>query len=407
MELEPFQELIRLTGVSHANFVGYSENMTPISILCLYLATPAALHLRMEQVEPLPASWRGLMLDLQALRNLSRTDNQASGLQPAYKKALARLEKLSNPNADDLAERGGLLIRLGRIDLALGFLRGANAQKPDHPAIMAHLATAMTLANDLVGAEAVLVLASTNRPASWHLTELAHLTMIRKRLKQNVATPEQPATALATLQDLMLSFPADARLMWQASETATAMGDQNNAIRLLDIATGELGLRDPAALRRREALRSGQHEKHAPAPPFRSYRPLAPLVNEVELPPIDGGVQPLPWPLSASARPGNRGFQFPAPLKGLQGKRVRVVGYAQFLGDEPGEAPFLLVEQPFGCWWCERPDLSGQFLVELSDGEILIPTRDSLVVEGILELNANDPERHPLQIKNAKARTQP
>jgi hypothetical protein len=84
-----------------------------------------------------------------------------------------------------MAERGGLLIRLGRIDQALGFLRGANAQKPDHPAIMAHLATAMTLANDFAGAEAILVLAANNRPASWRLTELAHLAMVRQRLKRN------------------------------------------------------------------------------------------------------------------------------------------------------------------------------------------------------------------------------
>ena len=396
-----------MAGVHLADFAGYSENMSPISFLCLYLATPAALHLRMEQVEPLPASWRGLMLDLQALRNLARQNDQSTGLSPAYTKALLRLENLRGPTADDMAERGGLLIRLGRIDQALGFLRGANAQKPDHPAIMAHLATAMTLANDFAGAEAILVLAATNRPASWRLTELAHLAMVRQRLKRNAVLAEQPSASLANLQELMLSFPADSRLMWQASETAAAMGDQTNAIRLLDIATGELGLRDPAALRRREALRSGMHEKHAPAPAFRSYRPLAPLAPEVELPAMEGGAQPLPWSLSASARPGNRGFQFPPLLKGLQGKRVRVVGYAQFLGDEPGEAPFLLIEQPFGCWWCERPDLSGQFLVELSDGEILVPTRQAVVVEGILELNSNDPEQHPLQIRNAKARSEP
>jgi hypothetical protein len=231
--------------------------------------------------------------------------------------------------------------------------------------------------------------------------------MVRQRLRRNAVLAEQPSASLANLQELMLSFPADSSLMWQASETAAAMGDQTNAIRLLDIATGELGLRDPAALRRRETLRSDMHEKHAPAPAFRSYRPLAPLAPEVELPAMEGGAQPLPWSLSASARPGNRGFQFPPLLKGLHGKRVRVVGYAQFLGDEPGEAPFLLIEQPFGCWWCERPDLSGQFLVELSDGEILVPTRQAVVVEGILELNSNDPERHPLQIRNATARAQP
>jgi hypothetical protein len=43
----------------------------------------------------------------------------------------------------------------------------------------------------------------------------------------------------------------------------------------------------------------------------------------------------------------------------------------------------------------------------LSDGEILVPTRQAVVVEGILELNSNDPEQHPVQIRNATARAQP
>lgn len=361
----------------------------------------------MEQLEPLPASWRGLVLDLQALRNLARGDNLAAGLRPVYSQELSRLEKQNSPDANDLAEIGGLLIRLGNIDRALGFLRGANARNPDHPAILAHLATAMTLVSDFTGAEAILVLAAKNRHASWQQTEIAHLTLVRQRLKRNSAMPDLPNVSLATLQELMLSFPADPRLMWQASEMAAAMGDQTNAIRLLDIATGELGLREPTALRRRVELRRNGHDNHEPAAAFRSYRPLAPLAIEVPLPAADMGVQPLPWSLGASVRQGNRGFQFPALLKGLQGKRVRVVGHAQFLGDEPGEAPFLLVEQPFGCWWCERPDLSGQFLVDLAEGEILVPTRNPVVVEGILELNANDPERHPLQIRNATARTEP
>ena len=52
----------------------------------------------------------------------------------------------------------------------------------------------------------------------------------------------------------------------------------------------------------------------------------------------------------------------------------------------------------------KRPDLSGQVLVDLAEGEVLVPTRRQLTLEGLLELNATDPERHPIQIRDAKIR---
>ena len=393
----PFPEAFH--GVC-AGYSGFMRLLIAVSLLLLAMPAPAALHLSMEVLEPLPASWRGTTLDLQSLRLAGNPASGETGLRPSYMRALARLEKAVSPSADEDADRGGLLIRLGRPEQALAFLRGANARHPDHPRVMAHLATAMSVLNDHAGAEAVLLAARASLPPGWRAVESAHLALARHR-KGGGTTPF-PITDTATLQELMLSFPGDGRLMADASAVALASGDLPAAIRLLEIATGELGVRDPAALRKRGELLSGRHPAHRdPAKP-RSYRPLAPLAVDVDLPPAENGVQPLPWTVPGASRPGSRGYQFPEALKGLRGKRVRMVGYGQFLGDEPGEAPFLLVEQPFGCWWCERPDLSGQVLVDLAEGEVLVPTRRQLTLEGVLELNATDPERYPIQIRDAK-----
>lgn len=360
----------------------------------------AALHLPMEVLEPLPASWRGLALDLQALRLVANPAAGETGLRPAYLRALARLEKADSPGPEEDAVRGGLLLRLGRPEHALAFLRGANARHRDHPRVMAHLATAMSALNDHAGAEAVLLAARPFVPPDWRQVESAHLAWARHR-KGLAATPV-PIAGTATWQELMLSFPADGRLLADGAVIALASGEQAAAKRLLEVATGELGLRDPGVLKMKADVLSGRHPAHGEPARARSYRPLAPLAVDVDLPPSEGGIQPLPWTVPGASRPGAPGFQFPGALRSLNGKRVRMAGYGHFLGDEPGEAPFLLVEQPFGCWWCERPDLSGQVLVELAEGEALAPTRRQLTLEGVLELNGTDPERHPIQIRGAR-----
>ena len=406
---QPKLSLFSLSGqfrvALHGVCAGYSDFMRPLvtaALLLLALPAPAALHLPMEVLEPLPASWRGVMLDLQALRLAGNSASGESGLRPAYLRALARLEKAASSSADDEANRGGLLLRLGRPEQALAILRGANARHPDHPRVMAHLATAMSALNDHAGAEAVLLAARRSVPAGWRIVESSHLALARHR--KGGGTMPFPITDAVALQELMLSFPADGRLMADASVVALTGGDQQAAVRLLEIATGELGVRDPGVLRKRAELLSGRHPAHREPAKARSYRPLAPLAVDVDLPPAEDGIQPLPWTVPGASRPGARGYQFPEALKSINGKRVRMVGYGQFLGDEPGEAPFLLVEQPFGCWWCERPDLSGQVLVDLAEGEVLVPTRRQLTLEGLLELNATDPERHPIQIRDAKIR---
>lgn len=385
-----------------AGYSGFMRSLACAIWLACALGAPAALHLPMEVLEPLPASWRGMALDLQSLRLAGNPAATNNGPRAAYLRALSRLEKTDKPSPDDDATRGGLLVRLGRPEQALAFLRGANARHPDHPALMAHLATAMTVLGDYSGAEKVLLAARPLVPEPWRRVESAHLALARGRLANSPPAFSDPAT----LQELMLSFPADGRLMAEAAKVALAAGDKASATRLLETAMGELGARDAATLRLRLEIAAGRHAEHSSPPRARSYRPLAPPAVEVELPPPEGGVQPVPWSVPTASRPGARGFQFPVALKGLHGKRIRMSGHGQFLGDEPGEAPFLLVEQPFGCWWCERPDLSGQVLVDLADGEVLAPTRRLLIVEGILELNATDPERHPIAIRDAKAKAE-
>jgi len=279
----------------------------------------------MEVLEPLPASWRGMALDLQSLRLAGNPAATNSGSRAAYLRALSRLETTDKPSPDDDATRGGLLLRVGRPEQALAFLRGANARHPDHPALMAHLATAMTVLGDHAGAERVLLAARPLVPEPWRRVESAHLALARARLANSPLAISDPAT----LQELMLSFPADGRLMAEAAKVALATGDKASATRLLETAMGELGARDAATLRLRLEIAAGRHGEHSAPPRARSYRPL--------------------FPPPAGREP--KGSNSPGPSRDSTARGSGCRATASSLATNRARRP--------SCWWNSRLDAGG------------------------------------------------
>src|SRR5262245_40964858 len=79
-------------------------------------AATAGLYYSGENVAELPAQWRGFLLDHRSLRALAAKPvaNLAdTPLRHEYREALARLEKKTDPDADDLADLGALFVRTG------------------------------------------------------------------------------------------------------------------------------------------------------------------------------------------------------------------------------------------------------------------------------------------------------
>src|SRR5205085_8929278 len=127
-------------------------------LLLLLLSVPAAragLHYSGEEINPLPAQWRGFLLDQRLLRGLAFTvtaKTPATALRIQYDKHLAELEKAakSKPlSADELADLGALHVRLGNPARAVSLLREAHGRYPRHYRIVSNLGTAWQLQGDL------------------------------------------------------------------------------------------------------------------------------------------------------------------------------------------------------------------------------------------------------------------
>src|SRR5213079_800248 len=96
----------------------------PSFALLLFLSLPrpaqAGLYYSGERFAELPAEWRGLLADLRLLRSVAVPPSPAmpsSFLRDQYLEALRKLEEAAGTRpltADERADRGALLIRLGR-----------------------------------------------------------------------------------------------------------------------------------------------------------------------------------------------------------------------------------------------------------------------------------------------------
>lgn len=404
------------------------------------------LYCSKETVAELPCRWRGLLNDLRMLRNTAvRPANGVplSPLRETYEAEVRRLQEARRSGkltADEYADLGALLIRLGEIEPALDALREGQRLYPAHFAIAANLGTAWQLYGDLHQAAEALRLAVELAPETFRPVEELHLRLVESRRREppGLQTPDdliginflegefQPGThdngrlaklpkdAVAQVQRLALALPNDPRLLWLVGEMANAYGDVRIAAEVFELCVSQYGLSHPVLRERRLAARTAvarlrtdraDHERHQVRFQPKSRRAL--LVRTFDpslLPPIDPqGLNPLPWGLLAETEV-DRHFRptFPKHLKDLQDRRVVLHGFMQPLSEEAELAIFLLIEYPTGCWYCEMPEMTGIVLVELSDGNAVSYTRSQVKVTGRLVLNATDPEGFLYTIKEAR-----
>ncbi|HKI34746.1 MAG TPA: DUF3299 domain-containing protein [Gemmataceae bacterium] len=413
----------------------------------------AGLYYSGETIADLPSQWRGFLLDQRLLRTIAvkPTDKVPAGPERLkYETALKKLEKAATErklSADELADQGALLVRLGEAGTAVDVLRTAQRAYPSHFKIVANLGTAYQLSGELDQAAAALREAVRLSPGKNQEAEKAHLRLVEQRRKQpkdsqdlddlfgvryvgdgdkyqpgQLAAAERkklPEDAAAVAQQLALWLPADGKLLWQLGELASAHGDVRTAAAIMDGCVTEFGLRSPDLRAHRRANREEadelakkagasatktEHEVHAGGLKPRSSRPLGGKLDEAALPPVSAtGLNALPWSVLGDTTV-RRPFKviFPKYLKELDGRQVTLTGFMQPLGENLDMTTFMLIQYPVGCWYCEMPEISGIVFIELPADKTFRLTRDQLKVEGKLTLNATDPENFLFTIGKAK-----
>ena len=126
-----------------------------------------------ETVAPLPAQWRGFLLDQRSLRMIavkSADPVNASPLRARYLAEAKRLEEVAKKqalSADEAADLGAILIRLGELDRALDVLQSAQRTYPKHFRLTANLGTAWHMRGDLGQASTVLRQSVQLAPGKW------------------------------------------------------------------------------------------------------------------------------------------------------------------------------------------------------------------------------------------------
>ena len=402
----------------------------------------AGLYYSGEHQNELPAQWGGLLSDLRLLRSCAVPGTgaiPASDLRLQYSeaadalKALARTRSLS---ADEAADLGALLVRLGQVPQALAVLRPAHAAQPDHFRLTANLGTAWQLAGDLDQAEVYLKEAVRLAPPAKQRVEELHWKLVRGRrtargglddlfgVRLEPGTqPALPPDALAATQQLLIWLPSDGLLLWQLGELAAALGDLRGGRDMLEIAVGEFGLSHPDLRAHRLKIRNliteqdrrellnlkvqqAAHEGHRSVIGFKSRRPLRlerydtrdlPLVSKTEVNAVPWGVF-LQTTVDRRYRP-----TFTKYLEELEGCKVSLTGFMHPVTDDLEAAVFLIVEMPVGCWYCEMPEVTGIVLVEMAGDKSVPLTRNVLQVTGRLRLNRTDPEDFFFIIEQAEA----
>src|SRR5215468_88432 len=114
-------------------------------------AARAGLYYSGESIADLPSQWRGFLLDQRMLRSIAvkPTDKVPAGPERLrYEAALKKLEKAAKDRkltADELADQGALLVRLGEPAKAVEVLRAAQREFPNSFKVIANLGTAYQL----------------------------------------------------------------------------------------------------------------------------------------------------------------------------------------------------------------------------------------------------------------------
>ncbi len=379
----------------------------------------------------MPSQWKGWLLDH---RQFLRCQNPAPGIKPTemrvrYERLAMELQakrKTKPLSPDDSAELGGLLLRLGKPEEALGILQASQRTHPQHFRLASHLCQAWCATGQWNQARILSEESIRLAPGRWMGPEELMAKWIRLRqstpgdrlvplfvdswegLAEAIAVgkPWEKAKSIApsdlgNLQTLALWFPADPGLLAQAGVLCAVVGDVRQAGLILEGAVSEFGVRDPVVMRLRSVCKEigakqTDHKPHQSLVKYRSTRPIEDSSELPDLPAIVPGMRTeVPWIVFSKTRLGpRREPEFPKFLKSLDGTEVSVEGYLQPFGENLDAGIFLLVENAVGCWWCEMPDLTGMIRVELAENQPLPALRRSVDVRGKLRLNSTNPESH-------------
>lgn len=412
----------------------------------------AGLYLSTERYAELPSQWRGFLNDLRLIRSVAIKPGPSvpeSPLRQEYEKEVRRLRDNAKQQplvADETADLGALLVRLGEFDAALEVLRPAQRAHPNHHAIAANIGAAWQGYGDLERAAEALRSAVALAPDGMKNGEKLHLHLVEQRLAKQLdeldhlfstsfsegsyaAGPwpaEQlkklPPHAIADVQQLLLWLPFDGRLYWQMAELANAYGDVRMASELFESCVSQFNLTNPVLRQHRQTLKAAvaaqskkdansvaaanvEHQLHPSLVTFRSKRPLLSRRFDVaSLPPLNpDGVNTLPWGLLAETTL-DRNFRptFAKRLREMDGMQVTLAGFMQPITEDQVYGTFMLIEFPTGCWYCEMPEVTGIVLVELGGGKTTTFGRQLVKVTGKLKLNATDPEDFIYTISEAK-----
>ncbi|HYH65904.1 MAG TPA: hypothetical protein VD866_14490 [Urbifossiella sp.] len=408
--------------------------LLPIAAVLIAVPARGGVYDTAADPPPLPSRWAGFLPDHRALRAAAverPADALPSPFRADYLAAAGKLQKLDRPlTADEAADLGAALLRLGRPTDAVAVLRPAARRSPDHFRTAANLGTAWQLAGDLDQAASALADSVRLAPEQFRRAEEFHLKLVRLRRAEGRAAlrPEAPddlfgvdygrlfagklpADDVAVVQALALALPADGRLLWQLGELANARGDVRTAAAILDGCVTEFGMAAADLRTRRAAYRAAAdalakrpgHDGHRGTIVFRSARPLARRFDTSVLPPVRADrPNPLPWGLLVDTELGGKEPAFPRHLVALDGKPVALTGFVQPPGDAAQFGSFVLLEYPVGCWFCETPDPARVVAVELPPG-VQVGRRAGLVkVTGTLALNRTDPETYPVRVVGAR-----
>ncbi len=424
--------------------------------LLLLFALPsisqAGLYYSGEPMAKLPSQWRGFLLDQRTLRLIGYPAKKGGVTNPIRKQYLQKAQELEKANAkgqltaDQLADLGAIYVRLRQPEKAVILLRKANRKYPRHFKVAANLGTAWQQFGDLRQAIQALQQAVSLAPEKYRVVEEYHLKLVTLRLREpknstsldnlfgvryvdkdgkfkpGKMAPDQkkklPKHAVATIQQLSLWLPSDARLLWQLAEIANAYGDVRVAANMMDGCVTQFGLQSRDLRKRRLVMRGvvaklkkigvagkAEHKKnHVGGIVAQSRRPLLTRIDQSILPKITAnGVNRMPWGLLRETEVGQKfNPTFPDYIKKLNGKTVTLSGFMQPFSTDLDVETFMFLEYPVGCWYCESPEMTSIIFVEMPSGTYARYNRGLMSITGRLTLNYSDPEEYLYIIRNAK-----
>ena len=391
-----------------------------ILLLTLLIQPAGTSFCPVEVWNPLPARTRGFVRDLRNVRLVAVLPNMPGSVQSLrgpYEQALALVPpKPKRLNAKPWGDDAALRLRLGDFAGAEETAREGLANFPTDFRLALLVALVAHAREDWVQAERAMALAISLAPtAEIKKNRLDHLAWLRARAKGvgpwllELSKRLKGYDGLASAQEMCLLVPGDALLQLLVACRARDLGDPHGAIILVDGVAGESGIRNELVAKLRAELAprvtaaakaSGAHLSH-PTDLYRSDAPFAPNESLIVLPPVQNGVQPLPWALLGQSRMQKGNLRHSDILHKIDGKTIEIVGSTHFLGEEPPNGPVVLVELPYGCWHCDMPGLPGLLNLYMAEGQNIQPSREPVRMRGKLRLNRENPEDYLFSLEEA------